>query len=68
MKILIYSLLVFYFMIAPSHAEVIKDCSELKSLVKKMKCKASNLNSKNFLKGTLEYQKKAFEKKENNNQ
>ena len=68
MKILIYWLLVLYFMIGPSHADVIKDCSELKSLVKKMKCKASNLKSKNFLKGTLEYQKKAFEKKENNNQ
>ena len=68
MKILIYWLLVLYFMIGPSHADVIKDCSELKSLVKKMKCKASNLKSKNFLKGTLEYQKKAFEKKDNNNQ
>ena len=55
-------------MIGPSHADVIKDCSELKSLVKKMKCKASNLKSKNFLKGTLEYQKKAFEKKDNDNQ
>ena len=55
-------------MIAPSHAEVIKDCSELKSFVKKMKCKTSNLKSKNFLKDTLEYQKKAFEKKDNNNQ
>ena len=55
-------------MIGQLQAEVIKDCSEMKSLVKKMKCKASNLNSKNFLKGTLEYQKKAFEKKENNNQ
>ena len=55
-------------MIAQSQAEVIKDCSELKSLVKKMKCKASNLKSKNFLKDTLEYQKKAFEKKDNNNQ
>ena len=68
MKILIYPLFVLYFMITPSHAEVMKDCSELKSLVKKMKCKASNLKSKNFLKGTLEYQKKAFEKKDNNNQ
>ena len=68
MKILIYWLLVLYFMIGPSHADVIKDCSELKSLVKKMKCKASNLKSKNFLKGTLEYQKKAFEKKDNDNQ
>ena len=67
MKILIYSILVLYFTIASSHAEVIKDCSELKSLVKKMKCKASNLKSKNFLKDTLEYQKKAFEKKDNNN-
>ena len=55
-------------MIAQLQAEVTKDCSEMKSLVEKMKCKASNLNSKNFLKGTLEYQKKAFEKKENNNQ
>ena len=55
-------------MIAPSHAEVIKDCSELKSLVKKIKCKASKLKSKNFLKDTLEYQKKAFEKKDNINQ
>ena len=68
MKILIYPLLVLYFMIGQLQAEVIKDCSEMKSLVKKMKCKASNLNSKNFLKGTLEYQKKAFEKKDNNNQ
>ena len=68
MKILIHSLLVLYFIIAPTHAEVIKDCSELKSFVKKMKCKTSNLKSKNFLKDTLEYQKKAFEKKDNNNQ
>ena len=68
MKILIYPLLVLYFMIAQLQAEVIKDCSEMKSLVKKMKCKASNLKSKNFLKDTLEYQKKAFEKKDNNKQ
>ena len=67
MKILLYSLFILYFMIAPLHAEVIKDCTEFKSLVKKMKCKASNLKSKNFLKDTLEYQKKAFEKKDNNN-
>ena len=68
MKISIYLLLILYFMIAPSNAEVIKDCSELKSLVKKIKCKASKLKSKNFLKDTLEYQKKAFEKKDNINQ
>ena len=30
----------------------------------KMKCKANNLKPNKFLKGTLEYQKKAFEKKD----
>ena len=41
-----------------------KDCSVHKKMLDKIKCKADNLKKNNFLKDTIDYQKKSFEKKD----
>ena len=42
------------------------DCATEISFLKKMKCKASNIKKNKFLKDSIEYQKKAFEKENKN--
>ena len=68
MKIILYLSLSLFIMSVSHSKDKNIDCATEISFLKKMKCKASNLKSKNFLKGTIEYQKKAFEKNDNNNQ
>ena len=64
MKIIIILLIVFNFIITYSFAEEKKDCSNIEKFVDRVKCKAANLKPNKFIKDTIEYQKKAFEKKE----
>ena len=64
MKIIITLLIIFNFIIAYSFAEEKRDCSNIEKFVDRVKCKAANLKPNKFIKDTIEYQKKAFEKKE----
>ncbi len=63
MKYITIIIMILALSFSSSSAQEKKNCKEEKSFVQKMKCKASNLKSKKILKGTLEFQKKAFEKK-----
>ena len=64
MKKVLLIIIMFVLTISQLYAEERMKCPEDLSILAKMKCKANNLKPNKFLKGTLEYQKKAFEKKD----
>ena len=68
MKIIFFIIIIFNLVFSQSFADEKKDCSVHKKLVDKMKCRASGVVKpgsflKNTIDKTVEYQKKAFEKK-----
>ena len=66
MKIILYlSLSLFIMSVSHSNDKKI-DCATETSFLKKMKCKASNIKKNKFLKDSIEYQKRAFEKENEN--
>ena len=66
MKKTILFIILFNLFFLNSNAEEQKDCSVHKKMLEKLKCKADNLKKGSFFKDTIEYQKKAFDKKDNN--
>ena len=68
MKIILFIIIILNLAFSHSLADEKKDCSVHKKLIDKMKCKASGVVKpgsflKNTIDKTVDYQKKAFEKK-----
>ena len=64
MKKIILIIATFSLFFINANAAEKKDCSVHKKMLDKIKCRTDNLKKNSFLKDTIDYQKKAFEKKD----
>jgi hypothetical protein len=66
MKKIILIIVSFNLFFLSANAVEKKDCSVHKKILDKIKCKAENLKKNSFIKDTIDYQKKSFNKKDKN--